>query len=135
MSTGCQWRALPKDLQPRSTVHGWFVRWHCDGVLDRLHFALYQQVRALEGRHATPPLLSWTARASRALKRGKHIDPIGYDAAGSGLKTRWVVVRSHTFIDSFADGQPVTIGKALHRRKRVVAVFPVWKVVDLALAA
>src|SRR3712207_9515457 len=31
LSTGCQWRALPKDLPPRSTVHGWFVRWHCDG--------------------------------------------------------------------------------------------------------
>jgi len=37
LSTGCQWRALPKDLPPRSTVHGWLVRWHCDGVLDRLH--------------------------------------------------------------------------------------------------
>ena len=32
LSTGCQWRALPKDLPPQSTVHGWFVRWHCDGV-------------------------------------------------------------------------------------------------------
>jgi transposase len=54
LSTGCQWRALPKDLPPRSPVHGWFVRWHCDGVLDRLPFALSQQVRALEGRHASP---------------------------------------------------------------------------------
>ena len=24
LSTGCQWRALPKDLPPRSTVHGYF---------------------------------------------------------------------------------------------------------------
>ena len=24
LSTGCQWRALPKGLPPRSTVHGWF---------------------------------------------------------------------------------------------------------------
>jgi transposase len=23
LSTGCQWRALPKDLPPRSTVHGY----------------------------------------------------------------------------------------------------------------
>jgi transposase len=36
-STGCQWRAVPKDLPPRSTLHGWLIRWHCDGVLDRLH--------------------------------------------------------------------------------------------------
>ena len=27
LGTGCQWRALPKDLPPRSTVHDYFVRW------------------------------------------------------------------------------------------------------------
>ena len=26
LGTGCQWRALPKDLPPRSTVHDSFVR-------------------------------------------------------------------------------------------------------------
>ncbi len=26
LSTGCQWRAIPKDLPPRSTVHGYFDR-------------------------------------------------------------------------------------------------------------
>src|SRR4029078_3576860 len=31
LGTGCQWRALPKDLPPRSTVHDYFVRWQCDG--------------------------------------------------------------------------------------------------------
>ena len=36
LTTGCQWWQLPKDFPPRSTVHGWLVRWHCDGVLDRL---------------------------------------------------------------------------------------------------
>jgi hypothetical protein len=41
LSTGCQWCAFPKDLPPRSTVLGWFVRWRCDGVLDRLHFTPY----------------------------------------------------------------------------------------------
>ena len=81
LSTGCQWRALPRDLPPRSTVHGWFVRWHCDGVLDRLHFALYQQVRELEGATPVPPPRSSIARVSRAPKKGRRIDPIGYDAA------------------------------------------------------
>ena len=31
LSTGCQWRALPKDLPPRSTVNGYFVLWDYDG--------------------------------------------------------------------------------------------------------
>ena len=27
LSTGCQWRAIPKDLPARSTVHGYFDLW------------------------------------------------------------------------------------------------------------
>jgi transposase len=37
LSTGCQWRALPKDLTPKSTVNGYFLRWSEDRTLDRLH--------------------------------------------------------------------------------------------------
>ena len=32
LSTGCQWRYLPKDFPPHSTVHRYFVWWQCDGV-------------------------------------------------------------------------------------------------------
>ena len=35
LSTGCQWRALPKDLPPRSTVHDYLGLWNWDGTLDR----------------------------------------------------------------------------------------------------
>ena len=35
LSTGCQWRAIPKDLPPRSTVNYYFCRWQHDGTLDR----------------------------------------------------------------------------------------------------
>src|SRR4051794_17039396 len=31
LGTGCQWRAVPKDLPPRSTVHDYFVRWQSPG--------------------------------------------------------------------------------------------------------
>ena len=34
LSTGCQWRAIPKDLPPRSTVNHYFCRWQHDGTLD-----------------------------------------------------------------------------------------------------
>ena len=54
LSTGCQWRAIPKDLPPRSTVHGYFGRWQWDGTLDRLHHALYVQCREAAGREASP---------------------------------------------------------------------------------
>ena len=36
LSTGCQWRALPKDLPPRSTVNGYFDLCDWDGTLERI---------------------------------------------------------------------------------------------------
>src|ERR1700754_1287358 len=47
LATGCQWRALPRDFPPRSTVHDYFVDWHCDGTLTRIHRALYAKAREL----------------------------------------------------------------------------------------
>jgi len=70
LSPGCQGRALPRDLPPRSTVHGWVVRWHSDGVLDRLHFALSQQVRELEGRHASPPAAIVDSQSVKSAEKG-----------------------------------------------------------------
>ena len=42
LSTSCQWRYIPKDLPPRSTLHGYFQRWQYDGTLGRVHKALVQ---------------------------------------------------------------------------------------------
>ena len=54
LSTGCQWRAIPKDLPPRSTVHEYLDLWSWDGTLDRIHHALYVLCREQEGREASP---------------------------------------------------------------------------------
>ena len=35
LSTGCQWRYIPKDLPPRSTLHDYFDRWNYDGTLEK----------------------------------------------------------------------------------------------------
>src|SRR3954449_8348278 len=54
LATGCQWRALPKDLPPKSTVHDYLTLWAWDGTLRRLHHALFVQVRELAGKEASP---------------------------------------------------------------------------------
>ena len=33
--TGCQWRALPRECPPWSTVHDWVRRWRLDGSWER----------------------------------------------------------------------------------------------------
>ena len=35
LRTGCQWRYLPVDFPPKSTVWRYFDRWRRDGTLDR----------------------------------------------------------------------------------------------------
>src|SRR5262245_838183 len=52
--TGCQWRFLPRDFPPRSTVWGYFDEWRHNGTLEAIHDALREQVRRREGRKPTP---------------------------------------------------------------------------------
>ena len=54
LSTGCQWRAIPKDLPPRSTVYDYLDLWSYDGTLDRIHHALYVECRERGKREASP---------------------------------------------------------------------------------
>jgi transposase len=70
LGTGCQWRALPKDLPPRSTVHDYFVRWQCDGTLRRLHHALYEQARELAGKEASPTTAIVDSQSVKGAERG-----------------------------------------------------------------
>src|SRR6202162_14309 len=41
LSTGCQWRAIPKDLPPRSTLYDYFDLWSWDRALALIHHELY----------------------------------------------------------------------------------------------
>jgi transposase len=51
--TGCQWRDIPKDLAPRSTIHDYLDRWDYDGTLQRIHYELYGRWRELAERKAS----------------------------------------------------------------------------------
>ena len=53
-STGCQWRQLPRDFPPYSTVQGYFYRWAEDGMLPRINHALVIAAREAAGREASP---------------------------------------------------------------------------------
>ncbi len=91
LSTGCQWRYIPKDLPPRSTVHDYFTRWNYDRTIEKIHYALYVRCREAIGREASPT----------ACVRGACIDPPGYDA-GKKIKG----VKRHILVD--------TVGLLLH---------------------
>ena len=70
LSTGCQWRAMPKDLPPKSTVHDYFDRWRDDHALDRLHRALYVKCREQMGREASPTAAIIDSQSVKAAEKG-----------------------------------------------------------------
>jgi putative transposase len=48
LRTDCQWRYLPKDFPPRSTVWRYFDEWRHNGTLDTIHDLLRKKVRTQE---------------------------------------------------------------------------------------
>ena len=48
LRTGCQWRYLPKDFPPKSTVWRYFNQWRHNGTLETIHDLLRRKVRAAE---------------------------------------------------------------------------------------
>lgn len=70
LRTGCQWRQLPKDFPPRSTVYNYFWEWTRYGVLDRIHHMLLVKVREMEGREASPTAAIIDTQAVKATEKG-----------------------------------------------------------------
>jgi len=96
LETGCQWRALPKDLPPKSTVHDYLM------LLGLGRHAGARPSRALPhdpglGRPRGKPERRSDRQPERERrgKRGARIDPPGYDA-GKKIKGK----KRHLLVDT-----------------------------------
>jgi transposase len=70
LGTGCQWRAIPKDLPPRSTLYDYFDLWSYDGTLGRIHEALYGKCREQAEREASPTAAIIDSQSVKSAEKG-----------------------------------------------------------------
>jgi transposase len=70
LSTGCQWRYVPKDLPPKSTLFGYFDLWNWDGTLDRIHHALYVKCREAMDREESPTACVIDSQSVKSAEKG-----------------------------------------------------------------
>jgi putative transposase len=90
--SGCQWRLLPHDFPPWSTVHTWYRRWRKDGTWDRIHETLRRKARRQAGRNPGPRS---SAADSQSVKTTPQGGVKGFDN-GKKVKGR----KRHIWVDS-----------------------------------
>jgi len=70
LSTGCQWRYVPKDLPPKSTLFAYFDLWTYHGVIDRIHHVLYLKCREALEREASPTACIIDSQSVKSAEKG-----------------------------------------------------------------
>ena len=89
LRNGITWRALPHDFPPWRTVYHYFRLWRLDGTWERLHDALRDQVRARDGRDASPSAAILDSQSVKTTEKGGRAALMRPSRSTAGSATSW----------------------------------------------
>lgn len=102
IKSGCQWRMLPKEYGPWSTVYGYFYRWSKSGLWQQILDILRKQERKRKGRKEDPSGGCVDSQSVKTATQGHTVDvdgekqvTIGFDG-GKQVKGR----KRHILVDT-----------------------------------
>jgi len=100
LRSGCQWRLIPSDFPPRSTIYRHFARWRDSGLFERINHALVVADRERVGREASPTAAVIDSQSVKTTETG---GTKGYDG---GKKINGS--KRHILVDT--DGRLLLVG-------------------------
>lgn len=79
LQSGCQWDMILREFPPWLAVYRYFRYWRMDGTWAHIYHSLYQSIRNLEGREASPSYAIIDSQSARTGAEARKM-MVGFDA-------------------------------------------------------
>ncbi len=100
LTTGCQWRNLPREFGSWTSLYYYFDKWKRTGVIEAIYHVLHQKIRLKQGRSAEASLGIIDSQSVKTTRRGS--ESRGFDG-GKKVKGR----KRHIICDTL--GLPLAV--------------------------